>query len=300
MEEPLLRHSDAKLPAVVNNELWTAPTAAQWARLCKERVNHTPLPTDSRRFAGPMNDEARLKSVAIADSLTVYAKLESLGTKILENRVSGSLDSLSGQIIETLVQLYGQHLRDNTRTGTDLFCLRALWHCVFISLFADINRIELAVGREGFKKSQDQLRYVNGWATSTEGTRCALHAALVLKNVESLSIGAEPAIHVPRVVYRSALVWYAYTRFGQDDPNAPQTTLDFPELTKFRFNGWKLLFEANGFRPSRPAADESSTLCCLVNLLKQIGHWGISRNMSSLMMLLIYGPSPELDKESPV
>lgn len=282
-----MRYSESSLPALAKDELWSAPTAAEWAGRLQEQTSRR---TDSR------DSETALGSVATTGSLTVYVMLEGLTSNVIDYRAMGSLGAQSDQVVSSLIEIYSQHLRLLNNNGSDIFSLRALWHCVFISLFVDVNQIELAVGREGFEASQQHAGYVREWAKSEEGTRCALHATCVLRNVENLPIGAEPAIHVPRLVYRSALVWYAYTKYGKDDPSTRQVNLDFPELTEAGICGRTLSFEANGFKFTRPATEESSTLCCLVDLLKRIGHWGISRKMSSLLMLLVHGVSPELEK----
>lgn len=287
--EPYLRYSESSIPTLAKSEIWSAPTATEWVRRLK-RQNEPG--GDSR------NIEKTVDRSAKTSSLTAYVMLEGITSSIIEHRALGSLGGQTSQILESLIRVHSQHLRSEENNESDVFSLLALWHCAFVSLFADINRIELAVGREGFDESQKHTEYVREWAKSADGSRCALHATRVLQNVENLAIGVEPAIHVPRLVYRSALIWYAYTKYGKDDPSAPQMNLDFPELFKAGFNGRMLLFEANGFKLTRPATEESSTLCCLVDLLKRVGHWGISRRMSSLMMLLVHGSSPELEKNA--
>ena len=219
--EPFLRSSESALPTLAKHELWSASTASQWAERLKDHRNTASSTGEGR---------TSIHGNSITGSLTAYIKLEGLTSNIIENRISGSLGMHTGNIMDSLMQIHSQQIRGDNTNSSDVLSLQALWHCSFITLFADLNRIELAVGREGFEKSQQHTSYVVEWARSADGARCALHAALVLRNVEDLAIGAEPAIHVPRVVYRSALVWYAYTRYGQGD-SPPQVNMDFPELS---------------------------------------------------------------------
>lgn len=77
----------------------------------------------------------------------------------------------------------------------------------------------------------------------------------------------ELAIHVPRALYRAATVWYAYFEYGMDvDPSSPEISavnVDFPEYSRLKVNSQALLFEAHGYRISKPKPFESSTLCGL-------------------------------------
>jgi hypothetical protein len=153
-----------------------------------------------------------------------------------------------------------------------------------------MNKLECAIGREGYEKAQDYLEYATTWASSLDGHRCAIHAALILRHLQRIPIGQEPGIHVPRLLYRSALVWYAYTRFGQDDGSTTASTneLNFPELIGTGIDAGRVLFAANGFRKSPPTTSESSTLFHLMDLLARLGHWGISQKMTSLFSVLVH------------
>ncbi|RFU29760.1 hypothetical protein B7463_g6559, partial [Scytalidium lignicola] len=288
MAEPFLRNSQSQLPNIANDDLWTAPTASKWASTIKGRgYQSTTLSPEGTRYTRSSQLTRSIeKESSITNWLAVYANLEGLATTVIEHRSSNSLDKIASEIQESLLNLYDTHLRT---IKIDLLSLQALWHSVFISLFCDINRLEVAAGREGYERAKEEQEYANEWASSRNGHRCALHAALILKQLESMSIGLEPAIHVPRLLFRASLVWYTYTRLGQDNESGSPTHLDFPELTKLGIEGRKLLFEANGYKFTRPATAESSTLCCLVDLLKRGGHWGISRKMTSLLTMLIYG-----------
>ncbi|KAH8817296.1 fungal-specific transcription factor domain-containing protein [Xylogone sp. PMI_703] len=287
MTEPFLRNAQSKLPRIANDELWTASTANKWASTLKgQGYQSSTLSIEDLRCT-KSSEPHRLteRGITIINWLAVYDTLESLATTIIESRCSNSLDKVSMEIQDSLLHLYERHLRG---IKSDVLCLQPLWHSVFISLFCDINRLEIVAGREGYERAKEEEDYVTEWASSRNGHRCALHAALILKRLEGMSIGSEPAIHVPRLLFRASLVWYTYTRLGHDN-EATGIPVEFPELTKLGIEGRKLLFEANGFKFTRPATAESSTLCCLVDLLRRGGHWGISRKMTSLLSLLIYG-----------
>lgn len=152
----------------------------------------------------------------------------------------------------------------------------ALWHSAFMSLYVNFNRLELAVGRKGFDESRSHVDHAHEWASSKNGQRCALHASLILRETERMTLRAEPPTHVPRIIFRAAIVWFCYTKFGVDV--LENQMVEFPELKKMGINCQRLLFDANGFKPSRPK---------LVDILHRVGHWGISRRFASMLALLL-------------
>jgi hypothetical protein len=191
-----------------------------------------------------------------------------------------------------LLQFFDQHLhgKEDT-TANDPFCLEVLWHSAFISLSADFDRLELAIGKEGYEESLLYRDYARQWSSSPAARRCAIHGAMILRKLQNTPLGMEPAIHVPRALYRAATVWYAYLEYGMDvDPSSRETSavnVEFPEYSRFKVNSQALLFEGHGYRTSRPKTSESSTLCGLVDLLHRIGHWGLSRKFAEQLSFLL-------------
>ncbi|GFF60051.1 zinc finger protein rsv1 [Aspergillus udagawae] len=101
----------------------------------------------------------------------------------------------------------------------DKYCQQALWYANFLSLLADLDCLEQALGCEGFDEAQRNTSYARAWANSSDGLRCAIHAVLILRLLETLPAGGtEPAIHVPQVLFRATIVWLYYLRFYVGDP----------------------------------------------------------------------------------
>jgi hypothetical protein len=184
------------------------------------------------------------------------------------------------------MSFYESHIKPDRRPTPDPYCLPVLWNSTFFSLYADINRLELVIGKEGLAEAQQHIPYVRSWASSPDGQRCALHAFLILRELEQERIGTEPPIHIPRIIFRAAIVWFCYTTFGSDTQHYRQNA-DFPELERIGINAQSLLFEGHGFKLFRPSTSESSTFCGLMDLLQRVGHWGISQLLSSILGLLI-------------
>lgn len=241
--------------------------------------------TDDQRFVDNKVTETSPEYPLFA----LYALLEGKMACIVDRVCThDSAKEISAMVTTSLISIYNTHLHQQNQP--DGFSLKALWHSIFIILHCNMNKLECAIGREGFDKAQEHHDYAATWASSVDGHRCAIHAALILRHLQRIQIGQEPAIHVPRLLYRAALVWYAYTRFGRDvasEGSSPSSAgLEFPELVNAGIDGSRVLFVANGFKKTRPTTSESSTLFHLIDLLTRLGHWGISQKMATLFSVL--------------
>ena len=283
--EPFLQHGFSNLPLIAEDSLWKAPCEKDWSATRMNRSMAWVLPGDSQQ-----PPESLPLQLDIADSCNRFGKhlkLEGIAASITNGK--GSENSNEREYHEvslcSLLQFYESYLSSIVGKAPRHYCLMALWHSAFMSLYADFNRLELAIGRKGLDESRSHVNYVHEWASSQDGQRCALHAALILREIERMSLRAEPPIHVPRVIFRAAIVRFCYTKFGADA--LENQMVEFLELKKMGINCQRLLFEANGFKTSRPKTHESSTLCGLVDILYRVGHWGISRKFASILAVLL-------------
>jgi hypothetical protein len=161
--------------------------------------------------------------------LHAYLELEGIAASIIESSSLGlgsSSNSKSNhgmqeqpidQIVAILIRFYTLHLKPHTH-ARDPFSLLALWHSIFISVFTNIDSLELDIGKEGYHQavSPPVTGYVRAWAASPNGQRSALHAALILGHLKQLSLATEPAIHVPRVLFRAAITGTATPNISRD------------------------------------------------------------------------------------
>lgn len=277
-----MRHDKSLLPLTARQELWVAPNATQWRDIM---ISRAPPELPSENIQLDFNS---------TDGFHSYTELEGINARLMEQKFTSTASNqeLVEQFEPQLIHFLDRHFRSKSEGNFDPFCLEVLWHSVFISLLVDISRLELAIGREGYEESLLHRDYVHTWSSSQEARRCALHGALILRKLQNMPLGVEPAIHVPRALYRAATVWYAYTEFGRDPDTSfseipPSPDINFPELSFLKLNSEVLLFEANGYRTSKPKTSESSTLCGLVDLLHRIGHWGLSRIFAEQLSFLL-------------
>lgn len=303
LTDPFLRFGRSKLPLVADDDLWAAPTVGDWSRIITDRQSTSSVSRDDQSLpcstSLPQHPGISTNDAASSNGFRAYLNLEGIAASVIEDKSSDNPYEQKKHEA-ALIRFYDSHIKPMAGKIPDAFCLSVLWHSIFISLYARFDHLELAVGRDGFNEAQCHIEYVRAWACSQDGQRCALHAALILRELGRMSLGTEPPIHVPRIIFRAALVWFCYTTFGldaletfsqqqQQQQQHHQTVSEFAELKMLGINCQRLSFEANGFKSSRPKPMESSTLCSLVDILGRVGHWGISRRFASILTLLLPG-----------
>lgn len=271
---PFLRIPAEGLPDISRDSLWEASTAEQWCSVI-----------EGPHSSGPESQPTEPEIVKKSSGFSQYLELEFISSKIMADwkRKGPCLPDYN----EKLVRFHSLYLQQPDSHAADTFFLHALWHSAYISLFVDIDCLEIAVGKSGYEQAQLHRSYASEWASSVAGHRCALHGALILRHLELTKLGTEPPIHVPRVIFRAVLVWFCYCEFGQGQPSLLPAVTDFPELLSIGIDCRKVLFEANNFRSLRSSAAECRTFCALIDMLDRIGHWGISHKLASLLRVIV-------------
>ncbi|RAL00157.1 uncharacterized protein BO80DRAFT_476778 [Aspergillus ibericus CBS 121593] len=267
LAEPFMRRR-SWMSSICDNELWMATTVEDWCRLIRQQDSRT------RRKSTP-------------NKFREYIELERIAASIRDARTCDNWASASPPLRAAL-EFHYSNFQSHTSDGPDILCLKALWHTAFLTCLVDFDRLEVVVGREGYLESQRELPFVQTWADSRDGCRCALHAALILRCLESLPRGNVPPIHAPRVLYRATLVWYCYLQFSATSDQANQAPLDFPELKNAGIDCERLLAEMNDFRSVRPKPLQSSILSRCVDLLRNLGPWGLGRQLAAMWEAILY------------
>lgn len=276
--EPLLRHDSSKLPNCCSEDLFNASTASQWQTLAQERSTS-------------MQDFGQRMSVTnpFCSHMYAYAVLAGIIASIQERRAT-ALDSTSLETFRnSLLSWQNSRFRSTREGNEDPVCLTILWHEAFMTLYADFDLLEQSIGRDGVSPLHETLDRVHIWASSSEARRCVLHALFVQKHMESLAVGMEPAIHVPKALFYSAIVIYCYIKFtpsvapytpSQDDVNIPE--LQVTELASPAYQSGR-----TGGRQVKLSPVDSSMLCNVVDLLRRVGHWELSRKFASILETLV-------------
>ncbi|KAI1419503.1 fungal-specific transcription factor domain-containing protein [Xylaria sp. FL1777] len=283
--EPLLRHTIEKLPVCNSDELFFAPTAIDWYSIVEK----------DRAIGLETTHVHAVSSLAVPSALTTrkaqmfaYASLAGIVASIQEKRPS-FLDDTSKQCFRNLLlSWHCDHYKHIQGAKKNHINLLIFWHAAFMALYADTDLLERSIGRDGRQVAQEVRGDINNWAASLEARRGVLHAMLVLKHLEMLPIGLEPAIHVPKAAFYSAMVVYSYIKFKPSvDLYVPsQDEMNIPEL---RVPGSTSTLHLNSDKASTTIFSpvEPSILCNAIDLLRRIGHWEISRKFASILQILL-------------
>ncbi|KAH6700582.1 fungal-specific transcription factor domain-containing protein [Leptodontidium sp. MPI-SDFR-AT-0119] len=294
--DPVFRHNAIQVCVAANNDLFSAPSAAQWANLLRSSTpeqtklsSHIHLNQDEHSCSIPLFKELACKN----SNFSCYVLLQGIGAAVQESSGAGQMTQTDAKRYQdALMCWYHAYGKAKSAQESDPLCQMILWHEIFMSILVDFNELERAVGRDGTSECAASLKYVGQWSSSVEAKRCVVHALLIYRQVGGLRIDSEPAIHVPRSVFLAAIAWYCYIQFDQAGCGLPQTfgeSLDITESMVFGANPLQLLFEASGFKIEKPKLTEISPLRGLTDMLHRIGHWGISRRFARILGLLLYG-----------
>jgi hypothetical protein len=110
------------------------------------------------------------------------------------------------------------------------------------------------------------------------------------ERVEAIALGSDPAIQIPRALFRAGIAWFCYTTFKKWDNAVDNTTfnnVDLRELKLFGTSPAVLLVEANEYISDRRAA--YGPLPVLTDLLRRLGHWDIAQRLAAILAALING-----------
>lgn len=248
--------------------------------------------------------------------LSSWAVLSGIGATICEYRHLNLLSQAHITDLEAdLVAWYRMRNCCTTefcwnRKQSDLpFCLRPLWHYTFMTLAADIDLLEIAVGRDGTNISPSVLEHVRTWMSSPESKRCLLHALFLQNLLKSTTVDTTTAIHTPRIIFTAALCWYCFMLYlpwcaaSLDTDSSSlldedtEYLLGLPEIQLLRDNvntaGTTIvdstISEFKRILGTNAADMKASTFCVLGSILRRLGTSGISQKFTDLIHVFITG-----------
>lgn len=240
--EPIFRHNTNSLPNISSADLFNAPSAAVWAARLRREEHDDMLDTETSLDPKEAETPENRRRYPI---LLRHAMLSGIGASIAECRY---LKRLTFDMIakhESDLIFWHRNFPEYPgpraeQTGTTQpttlatpFSLMPLWHYSFITLIADINVLELAIGKEGSDVSSSVREYVASWISSPDSKRCLLHALLLQNHMVNTSMGSLMAIHTPRVLFAAAVCWAAYMIYQPSTASYPSTSASPPNFSHF-------------------------------------------------------------------
>ena len=272
--DPFLRPEHARLPRCCSDEIFNAPTAASWKTLMDHNITER---TEESARSGARR-ESSVRRLLYSSQLHSYVALSTIISSLCEAHNSPINHTPVQKFCEQLQAWWQTYYVNIADMKEDPYYLSALWHEAFLMLYANVDMLERAIGRDGIGAARDGFDDVLAWATASVAQRCVLHAALALWNVERRSFMVEPAIHVPKTMFHAGIVIYSYVKFSRDPVEAsdirPGEFSCLPGLSSVNAC-WNLL-----------QSIDFSTLSGVIGVLRRIGHWGISRKYASILEAL--------------
>ena len=270
--EPFIWHESGRLSPCCPDQLFAAPTAAQWHAMATS-IHPSPAskePRDSTARATPGEPHP------YATIYYAYAVLAGHVSAICDARCGTLSDTCTQDFQHRLASWYKDHYSGIHNPSRDTLWLMVLWHEAFMTLYASMDLLELVVGRDGPQVRDEDAKHVRNWVNEPDGKRCLVHSILIYERLKALPISAEPAIYVPRALFFADLVMYFHVKLGAVE--ATHSDVDIPELEDFLPQS-----TADGIS----TRFDSSMLHGVTGLLCRQGHWGLCRRFASILETLV-------------
>jgi hypothetical protein len=275
--QPVRSHRFRQYPRLASDALFAAPTASKWAALYRqsmEKEPESPVYTRLSRSSDPF------PTTGLKSRFTAYGILESINARVVDAKQSQEFDHIVCHEISNLLIEWWQAYSTSNR---DPFCLPVLWHSIFISLYADLDLLEQAIGRDGQGPSLEASTPVSEWACSLDASRCLVHASLIARHLDNMSISAEAAIHVPRALFSAALSYLCVAQYapkhvvGVEAFASPEIKLLGEEASS------GVCFPELASSGGQSMIADLDHLYRLIDLLQRGGRWGISQSFANLL-----------------
>ncbi|KAJ5115879.1 hypothetical protein N7456_000227 [Penicillium angulare] len=275
--QPIRSHKYRQQPSLAPDSLFSATTESDWAALHQQYLQ---TQSESSLYSRVPRSPDSLPDRGRACHFTAYGLLESINSRLVDAKQSLEFDYIICQDISN-------HLIDWWRiyhtSHQESFCLPVLWHSIFIALYADLDLLEQAVGRDSHALMTEAAGPVHEWASTLNASRCLVHASLIARYLEQMSISDEPAIHVPRALFSAALTYLCVARYAPNHIISAEV-LASPEIKILGDEAWK-----NQHISKYSQSDDGSVVADfddvyrLIDLLQRGGRWGISQAFASVL-----------------
>ncbi|PYH40475.1 uncharacterized protein BP01DRAFT_361261, partial [Aspergillus saccharolyticus JOP 1030-1] len=287
--EPLQSFQSYNLSPTCSENVFIASNALAWKASYHAELQARKHQILTLNFGVTLLEPKTLEQVPSTSQFTAYAILQSFSIHVLSFKAQDVTTHHSTEHFHRPLNYFYHHFLEaylDTSLPNDPLQLIVLWHLVYMEIYADFNLLEMAVGREGCKLSEEQFSTLLSWADSEDAFRCVLHGLMIRKHIQAMSLASEPAIHTPRALFWTGLVLFCYIRFSSNT-KAPASRISsevrqFPELY---LSGMDVSILLPELREAKAEVNFSlkAILLSAVDLLDKIGHWGVSRRFSALL-----------------
>lgn len=150
-----------------------------------------------------------------------------------------------------------------------------------------MDLLEQAVGRDGRAPALKASAPAREWASSLNASRCLVHASLIARYLERMSISAEPAIHVPRALFSAALIYLCVAQYAPKHVVNAEAFAS-PELKLLGDGAAEVAyFPGNAQSSELSVVTDLDQLYGMIDLLQRGGRWGISQAFANVLSTVL-------------
>lgn len=215
--------------------------------------------------------------------------LESLSVLAYESHQSSIFETkLADKCQELLIEWYNSYHQSNCPHTVWTSPLMILWHATFVMLYANLDLLERACGRDGGDIDPEAITYAQQWAQTDESKRCLVHTGFIQKAFRSMSLGDVSPIHVPLCLYHCGIIWFCFGKFGgrfEAVTQDAESLLQFPEFRLLGSSGKQNLGGDHGY--FRSGWDMTEQVFRFIDLLQRVPHWKLPLNLASTLLALM-------------
>lgn len=283
--EPFQPFESYRFPSSASEPAFMARTAHEWKAKMRSTVHlrddGSAVSTGSK---GPLTTCSELEKFPIDSSLTANVVLQAMGIMVLSERVKTTLnESALPMVSKSLTSFYHKFLAGNHGLHYGQLQLPVLWHATQMTVLADLDLLEKAIGRDGRCLTQAEEAALDNWTSSEESRVCVKHALMIHRRMEHTRAGCEPALHVPRALFWAGLVVSCHIRAGTyDDADlAARSSSSHQDA-----DGTSELGLAELHATVIDGSLLKMTMFALADMLRTLGHWGLARRFADILTIL--------------
>lgn len=231
-----------------------------------------------------------LETVLNGSCFTANVVLEAMSMAALSERTKVTPDlSTLRMVSKSLASFYQKFLDGDSSLDYGHLQLPILWHMTQMTVLADFNLLEKAVGRDGSCLTQPEEAAFEKWTTSEESRICIKHALMIQRRMEATNATCEPALHGPRALFWAGLVIFCHIRARTyNDESARRAEVE-SSLSDDSGNdadscSYLGLSELDAVIVDSPSLKMS--LFTLADMLRTLGHWGLARRFADILTVL--------------
>ena len=280
--EPLVQQSWDQIPRLSSRETFAAQDAKSWQSAMLVDHNRRWLTADSTNlFASSIMSDQTPQYIMheVLDSFELYVLLQRLSSIV-------SLRQKTHAMVECpkILLAWLERYRETPAFKQQEDGLMMLWHSIHVSLYCDVDTLEIAAGRDGVIAVQRVEGAARTWACSLDARHCILHSLLLQQHFERVALEPVAPTYALGALYRCGIMWYCYAQFGPGDQPLTESQLQNCEIQMNNIDLDSILTEEIRMMVMK---QPKTFLLQTANSLRRMGHWRVAGRLATTLFALI-------------